>query len=258
MAAVIEVRKITNRFGSQTVHEDLDMTLEQGEILGLVGLSGSGKSVLLRTMLGLHKPDNGTVLVKGREVSGMAEKERKDMAKTWGVLFQDGALFSGLSALDNVGFPLREYTQLPTDEVDSLARAKLDMVKLEKDAVSKMSDELSGGMGRRVGLARSIALDPEILFLDEPTSGLDPVSSAAFDTLITDLHRVLGLSVLIITHDLDTLVTICDRIVMLVDKKAATGTVEEMMKSEQPEIKKFFRGPRMRAVQESRQAEGKA
>ena len=248
MPPVIEVKGLVNRFGNQTVHDGLDLTLEKGEILGLVGGSGSGKSVLLRTMLGLNKPESGEVRVDGKDVANLNEAEKRDMAGRWGVLFQDGALFSGLNVLDNIEVPLREHTGLPEADIESLASCKLGMVGLEEATARKMPSELSGGMARRAGLARALALDPEILFLDEPTSGLDPISAAASDALICNLHRVLGLSVLIITHDLDTLVAICDRIAMLVDKKVVTGTFEEMMKSDKKEVKEFFCGPRARAA----------
>ncbi|MEZ0223970.1 MAG: ABC transporter ATP-binding protein [Alphaproteobacteria bacterium] len=248
MGAVIEVRGVVNRFGDQVVHDKLDLTLEKGEILGLVGGSGSGKSVLLRTMLGLNKPAEGKVTVCGHEVGSMDEMARKDMAKKWGVMFQDGALFSGLSVLDNIGLPLREHTGLPEEDIESLASFKLGLVGLEEAAGQKMPSALSGGMVRRASLARALALDPQILFLDEPTSGLDPISAAASDDLIQELHNILDLSVLIITHDLDTLVTICDRIAMLVDKKVVTGSFDDMMKSDKKEIHEFFCGPRARAV----------
>jgi phospholipid/cholesterol/gamma-HCH transport system ATP-binding protein len=255
MGALIEARDITNRFGDQVVHDGLEMTLEKGEILGLVGGSGSGKSVLLRTILGLHKPAKGTVLVDGKNITTMQEPEKNEMAKKWGVLFQDGALFSGLSVLDNIGLPLREHTQLPDADIEELAVFKLGIVGLKNDVAAKFPSELSGGMVRRAGLARALALDPEILFLDEPTGGLDPVAAAASDDLILKLHRVLGLSVLLITHDLDTLATVCDRIAMVVERKVIAGTMEEMMQSENPEIHAFFCGPRMRSVMQKPSAQ---
>lgn len=256
MASVIEVKGVVNRFGDQVVHDGLDLILEKGEILGLVGGSGSGKSVLLRTILGLHTPDKGAVLVEGRDVITMSEHEKRQMAGKWGVLFQDGALFSGLSVLDNVGLPLREHTPLPEKDIENLAAFKLGLAGLDNEAAVKFPAALSGGMVRRAALARALALDPEILFLDEPTGGLDPVAAAAFDELVLMLHRALSLSILIITHDLDTLVTVCDRIAMLVDKKAVSGTLEEMMQSENPEIHAFFCGPRMRMVPRHSQAQG--
>jgi len=252
----IEVKNVVNRFGDQTVHDGVNLTLKKGEILGLVGGSGSGKSVLLRTMLGLHKPSGGEVLVAGKNVTEMSEKEKKDMAQKWGVAFQDGALFSAMSVLDNIELPLREHTKLANKDIESLARFKLGIVGLKPDAANKMPSELSGGMVRRAGLARALSLDPEVLFLDEPTSGLDPVAAAAFDDLILELHRVLDISVLIITHDLDTLVKVCDRVAMLVDKKVTVGTVEELMKSDNPKIKEYFGGPRMRAAEKAAEEDG--
>jgi phospholipid/cholesterol/gamma-HCH transport system ATP-binding protein len=247
-ATVVEAKGIVNRFGAQAVHDGLDLTLEKGEIHGIVGGSGSGKSVLLRTLLGLNRPAQGSVSVAGRDIAALSEEERRGMAWTWGVLFQDGALFSGLDTLDNIGLPLREHTALDRREVEDLSLHKLRLVGLGGEAARKMPSELSGGMVRRVGLARALALDPAILFLDEPTSGLDPVSAAGFDELIAKLREVMGLSVLLITHDLDTLAAICDRISMLVDRKAVTGTLADMMAAEHPAIKEFFQGPRMRAV----------
>lgn len=249
MASVIEAHGIVNKFGKQVVHDGLNLTLQKGEILGLVGGSGSGKSVLLRTLLGLHKPNAGSVIVGGADVSDMDDAQKKEMAKKWGVLFQDGALFSGFNVLDNICLPLREHTDLADKDIQSLAMFKLHAVGLKPETAKKKPSELSGGMAKRAGIARSLALDPEILFLDEPTAGLDPVAAAAFDDLILQLRRVLELSVLIITHDLDTLVDVCDRIAMIVDKKIVTGTVGEMMKMDHPQVKEYFQGPRMRAVQ---------
>lgn len=249
MAAVIEAHGIVNKFGSQVVHDGLDLTLQKGEILGLVGGSGSGKSVLLRTLLGLHKPNAGSVIVGGTDVSDMNDAQKKEMAKKWGVLFQDGALFSGFNVLDNISLPLREHTDLAEKDIRSLAMFKLHAVGLKAETATKKPSELSGGMSKRAGIARSLALDPEILFLDEPTAGLDPVAAAAFDELVLQLKHVMELSVLIITHDLDTLVNVCDRIAMIIDKKIVTGTIEEMMKKDHPQIKEYFQGTRMRAVQ---------
>lgn len=239
--AVIEVRGVVNRFGAQTVHDNLDFTLYRNEIVGLVGGSGSGKSVLLRTILGLINPAEGTVTLKSREGAGGAKEN-------WGVLFQNGALFSGLSVLDNVALAIREHYDLPEREVEQLVMSKLQMVGLPPETAAKMPSQLSGGMVKRAALARALALDPEILFLDEPTAGLDPIAAASFDELIRTLRDIFGLSVLIITHDLDTLTSICDRIAMLVDKKITAGPLEEMMRSSHPWIKEYFTGPRMRAA----------
>ncbi len=245
---LIVVKGLVNRFGTQTVHDHLDMTLNRGEILGLVGGSGSGKSVLLRTILGLNIPKEGEVLVDGTDMLKLSADEKLEMQKRWGVLFQNGALFSGLTVLDNVALPLREHTGLSDREIDDLARLKLQMVGLKPEAAEKYPSQLSGGMVKRAALARALALDPEILFFDEPTAGLDPIAAAAFDQLTTSLRDAMNLSVLIITHDLDTLTGICDRIAMLVDKKVETGTLDDMLKSSHPWIKEYFQGPRMRTA----------
>lgn len=248
MTHMIEAKNIVNRFGAQVVHDGVNLTLEKGEILGLVGGSGSGKSVLLRTLLGLHKPTGGMVEVMGKDIYRLSGKERTALQRRWGVLFQDGALFSNLSVLDNVAFPMREHTALKEDAVRSLSQFKLGLVELDAAVGQKSPSDLSGGMAKRVALARALALDPELLFLDEPSAGLDPMTAAAFDELILSLRRVLGLSVLVITHDLDTLSTICDRIAMLVRKKLVVGTMEEMLASKDPDIREYFNGPRMRAA----------
>ena len=245
---LIEVKGLVNRFGAQTVHDHLDMTLNRGEILGLVGGSGSGKSVLLRTVLGLNASKEGEILIDGVDILKLSADEKLDMQKRWGVLFQNGALFSGMTVLDNVALPLREHTGLPQAEIDDLARLKLQMVGLKPEAAGKYPSQLSGGMVKRAALARALALDPEMLFFDEPTAGLDPIAAAAFDQLTTSLRDAMNLSVLIITHDLDTLTGICDRIAMLVDKKVETGTLDDMLKSTHPWIKEYFQGPRMRAA----------
>lgn len=240
--AVVEVKGLVTKFGDQVVHDHLDLTLNEGEILGLVGGSGSGKSVLLRTILGLMPLQEGSIRIKGREGG------EDDSYKNWGVLFQNGALFSGLSVLDNITLPIRENFDLPEKDMEQLALKKLEMVGLKPEVAYKKPSELSGGMVKRASLARALALDPDILFLDEPTAGLDPIAAASFDELIKTLRDIFGLSVLIITHDLDTLTTLCDRIAMLVDKTITAGTLDDMMASDHPWIKEYFTGPRMRAV----------
>lgn len=236
---VVEVRDLITQFGSQVVHDHLNMTLYENEILGLVGGSGSGKSVLLRSIIGLMPVKQGRVTIYGK--SGNSSRD-------WGVLFQNGALFSGLSVLDNITLPMREHYDLPEEEMEQLALKKMELVGLKAESAPKRPSELSGGMVKRAALARALALDPKILFLDEPTAGLDPIAAASFDELIRKLRDVFGLSVLIITHDLDTLTGLCDRIAMLVDKQVTEGTLDDMMRSEHPWIKEYFTGPRMRAA----------
>jgi len=255
MTALIEIRNLVNRFGTQTVHDGLNMSLERKEILGLVGGSGSGKSVLLRSILGLNTPQSGEILIDGVDINSLSPAKRIELQKKWGVVFQNGALFSGLTVLDNIALPLREYTDLPEKMIRELALFKLGMVGLDPATADKFPAALSGGMARRVSLARALALDPKILFLDEPTAGLDPIAAAAFDSLIMSLRDVLELSVLVITHDLDTLVTVCDRIAMLVDKKIETGSLQDMLRSQHPWIHEYFNGPRMRAVQQGEHRE---
>lgn len=248
MRALVELKDVTNRFGPQVVHDGVDLILNENETLGLVGGSGSGKSVLLRTMLGLNKPQEGQVLIDGDDLYALSEKERVDVQKKWGVLFQNGALFSGLSVLDNVALPLREYTRLSPKSIEDLASLKLQMVGLDTEAVEKFPAALSGGMVTRAGVARALALDPELLFLDEPTGALDPQSAASIDELMQSLRRNLGLSILIITHDPNTIVNICDRIAMIVDKKVESGTLDELLHSSNPKIQDYFSGPRMKAA----------
>ena len=248
MGALIELKDVTNRFGSQVVHDGVHLTLNEDETLGVVGGSGSGKSVLLRTMLGLNKPQDGQVLIEGKDIYSLSEEERVELQKKWGVLFQNGALFSGLSVLDNVALPLREHTHLSRGSIEDLASLKLQMVGLDRDAVEKFPAALSGGMVTRAGMARALALDPDLLFLDEPTGALDPQSASSIDELMLSLRQNLRLSILIITHDPNTIVNICDRIAMIVDKKVETGTLDELLHSNNPKIQDYFSGPRMKAA----------
>lgn len=250
--AVIKVRALRNQFGPQIIHDNLNLDVYRGEVLGIVGGSGTGKSVLLRSIVGLQRPTAGTVNVLGQPILGMEEGERRLLEQKWGILFQDGALFSALTVAENIQVPYREHLQLSDRLMDELAALKITMVGLPLEAGTKYPSELSGGMRKRAGLARALALDPEILFLDEPTAGLDPIGAAAFDTLIRDLQRTLGLTVFLVTHDLDTLHATCDRIAVLADKRVTlAGTMNDMLKSEHPWIKEYFTGPRARAAQSS-------
>jgi phospholipid/cholesterol/gamma-HCH transport system ATP-binding protein len=248
MRALVELKDVTNRFGAQVVHDHINFTLNENEALGVVGGSGSGKTVLLRTILGLNKPKEGQVLFDGADLYALTPEERLGLQRRFGVLFQNGALFSGLSVLDNVALPLREHTALSPKSIEDLAFLKLQMVGLQQDAVNKFPSALSGGMVTRAGVARAMALDPEILFLDEPTGALDPVAASSLDELMRDLHRILRLTILVITHDPNTLVTVCDRIAMIVDGKVVCGTLDDLLKSAHPKIKAYFKGARMQAA----------
>jgi phospholipid/cholesterol/gamma-HCH transport system ATP-binding protein len=251
--AVIEVKGLTNRFGEQFVHENLDLTVRRGEILGVVGGSGTGKSVLMRSIIGLQQPESGEVDVFGEPMMDLPEAEARDVRRRWGVLFQGGALFSTLTVAENVEVPLREYyPQLDKALLDEIAGYKVAMSGLPAEAGPKYPSELSGGMKKRAGLARSLALDPELLFLDEPTAGLDPIGAAAFDDLIKSLKETLGLTVFLITHDLDTLHAICDRVAVLADRRVvAIGTIPELLALDHPWIQEYFNGPRGRVAGEA-------
>jgi phospholipid/cholesterol/gamma-HCH transport system ATP-binding protein len=245
---VISLRGVRNKFGTTNIHRDLDFDVFRGEIVGLVGGSGTGKSVLLRTIIGLHKAKEGGIEILGRSKASLGEAELADLQTRWGVLFQEGALFSFLTTAENIELPLRERARLPQAKLEELAALKIAMVGLPPDAAGKKPSELSGGMKKRVGLARALALDPELLFLDEPTAGLDPIGASAFDALIRQLQRGLGLTVLMVTHDLDTLGAICDRVAVLLDKRVVAGTMEELMAYDHPWVRDYFHGPRARAA----------
>jgi phospholipid/cholesterol/gamma-HCH transport system ATP-binding protein len=247
--AVISVRDLTVGFGDATVLDRASLDVFEGEILGFVGGSGAGKSVLMRTIIGLLPKRNGSIEVFGADLAAVNDDERRAIERRWGVLFQQGALFSSLTALQNVQFPIREYLNLSPRLIEEIALAKLEMVGLDAGVRGKYPSELSGGMVKRVALARALALDPDIVFLDEPTSGLDPIGAAEFDTLIRTLQRTLGLSVFMVTHDLDSLHTVCDRIAVLSEGRIiATGPIETMLASEHPWLKSYFRGKRGRLV----------
>ena len=251
---LIRLRGIINQFGTQRVHDDLNLDILKGEILALVGGSVTGKSVLFRTILGLNKPFKGRILFGDdeRDILKLGSKDLYQIKENWGVLFQNGALFSSQSVIENVMLPMREHLNLSEKMMRELAEIKIQLVGLPAHAGAKYPSELSGGMVKRAALARSMALDPPLLFLDEPTAGLDPISAAAFDELIKNLQEALNLTVVIITHDLDTLVSICDRIAVLLDKNVTVGTLEEIMKTDHPWIQEYFHGTRMRAAQDTK------
>lgn len=247
--AVISVRNLVTRFGKHTVHEGLDLDVRRGEIIGVVGGSGTGKSVLLQAIVGLLKPAEGQITVFGENVRDTPPEDYRRLRRRWGVMFQDGALFSSLNVQQNVEAPMREQLDLTPQTRAALAAIKVRMVGLPDDALKKMPSELSGGMRKRAGFARAIALDPEIVFLDEPTAGLDPIGAAAFDTLTAQLRQALGLTVFLVTHDLDSLHAICDRIAVLAEKRViATGSMAEMQDVDHPWVQAYFKGPRARAA----------
>jgi phospholipid/cholesterol/gamma-HCH transport system ATP-binding protein len=256
---IIRVRGLVNRFGEQVVHDGLDLDVRPGEILGVVGGSGTGKSVLMRSILGLREPNAGEIEVLGIDARSDSANAHREIERNTGVLFQDGALFSSLTVGENVQVPLKEYhRELPDSLRYELALLKVKLAGLPADAISKLPSQLSGGMRKRAGLARALALDPPLLFLDEPTAGLDPIGAAAFDHLILTLQQALGLTVFLITHDLDTLYAICDRVAVLADRKVlACAPIEEVERYDHPWVQEYFHGPRARAAQVARMRNSK-
>ena len=250
----IRVHGLKNAFGDQVIHEGLDLEVRKGEILGVVGGSGTGKSVLMRSIIGLQIPVEGDIEVLGRSITDAQEDDDIDIRSRWGVLFQGGALFSTLTVAENVEVPLKEFfPEISPELMHEIARYKVVLSGLPEEATSKYPAELSGGMKKRAGLARALSLDPELLFLDEPTAGLDPIGAAAFDSLIVELKHALELTVFLITHDLDTLYEICDRVAVLADGKViAVGTIPELLATDHPWIQEYFNGPRGRAAKDTK------
>lgn len=248
---IIEVHHVKTRFGSAVVHDDVSLTVEKGEVFAIAGGNGSGKSVLMREVILLQTPTAGAIRVFGQEVSAMSEADVLALRRRCGILFQHGALFSSLTVAENVAVPLREHTELSKKFIEELAILKVAFTGFPMASVTKYPNELSGGMRRRAALARAIALDPELLFLDEPTSGLDPISAAGFDELVQHLREWLRLTIVIITHDLDSLWRIADRVAVLGDGKVlGIGTMDELSRSTDPLIHEYFHGPRGRAARE--------
>lgn len=245
----IRVRGLINRFGTHTVHNGLDLDVRQGEVIGVIGPSGCGKSVLLRAIVGLRPPQGGTVEVFGEDLSKLPQADRQRVEQSWGVMFQDGALFSNLTVLENVMVPLKEHIKMSKSLMEELALMKIRMAGLEHEAAGKFPSDLSGGMRKRAALARALVLDPALLFLDEPTAGLDPVTAGRFDALVRELQKAMGLTVFLVTHDLDTLAATCDRIVVLGERRVlALGTMPELRENPHDWIQDYFSGPRGRAA----------
>ena len=245
---IVRVRGVANRFGAQQVHEGLDMEVRRGEIFGIVGGSGSGKSVLLRTILGLQRPTAGTVEIEGRDLTRLWGAELRAVKRSYGVTFQSGALFSALTVAENVELPIREAHALPAAVLAGLAALKIGLVGLPADAGGKYPAQLSGGMVKRAALARALALDPALLFLDEPTSGLDPIAASAFDELLLYLQRTLKLTVIMVTHDLDSIYRTCNRVGVIVDRHMVSDTLEGIVANPHPWIQEYFHGARGRAA----------
>lgn len=250
---ILQAENLTTRIGHVTIHEQLNLTVNQGEIIAIVGGSGSGKTTLLRSLMGLLPPVSGSIKLFNEYFYTASVQTRLDIESRFGVLFQQNALFSSLTLLENVAFPLKEYTNLGDNMINELAMLKISMAGLTEDATFKYPAELSGGMQKRAGLARAIALDPELLFLDEPTSGLDPNTAAGFDELILNLQKSMGLTIVMVTHDLDSLWTVANRVAFLAEKRVfCVGTMFEMMANKDPKVQAFFNGPRGRMVKEAR------
>ncbi|MES1982492.1 MAG: ATP-binding cassette domain-containing protein [Pseudomonadota bacterium] len=249
-AAVIEIRDLTTRFGAHVVHDGINLDVRRAEILAIVGGSGTGKTTLLREMILLHRPDGGTVRVLGTDIHALDEEESRPMLQRIGVMFQSGGLFGSLNVLDNIGLPLREHTDLSDDRIDEIAAWKLSLTGLKPESAVQFPAELSGGMLKRAALARALALDPELLFLDEPTAGLDPASADGLDELVLKLRDLFGLTVVMITHDLDLLWEVADRVAVLGEGKVqGIGSMSELSQMQHPSIREFFDGPRARAAQ---------
>jgi phospholipid/cholesterol/gamma-HCH transport system ATP-binding protein len=252
MYPLVEVSGLVNRFGTQVVHEGLDMVVNRDEVFGIVGGSGTGKSVLLRTILGLRRPQAGLVRIDGQDITQMSDAQLRHVKSRYGVSFQSGALYSALTVMENVQLPMVEYLQLDGHSLDELALLKIRLVGLPAEASAKYPAELSGGMVKRVALARALALDPSLLFLDEPTSGLDPISAAAFDDLVLYLQKELKLTVVMITHDLDSIFRTCNRVGVIVDHRMISDTLEGIVDNPNPWIQEYFHGERARARQGER------
>ncbi len=255
MAAIIRIDSIVNRFGAQVVHDGVSLDVQQGEVFGIVGGSGSGKSVLLKTILGLHRPNSGRVEVEGLDITTLDEARMRAVKQRYGVTFQQGALFSSLTVADNIVLPVREALDLDDDTLTRLVELRLRMVGLPLDSAAKYPAQLSGGMTKRAALARALALDPVLLFLDEPTAGLDPIAAAGFDELVLYLRRALELTIVMVTHDLDTLTRTCDRVAVLVDGKVIVDTLGNIVENDHPWIRDYFHGARGRAVLDAREAD---